>query len=235
MFTVDPATLGVKEDDQVLDVGCGTGRHSWGTYAHIDCSIYALDIGEADLFDTRYTLRLVDEKDKRNGSWLAIRGDAVNLPFKDNSFDRVICSEVLEHLSDDRKSIAELVRVLKTDGKLAVSVPAYLPETLFWRISRDYTNYPGCHIRIYREGQLIRLLQENNLRILNVCHKHALHSPYWFLRCLFGVNNDKALVPSLYHRFLVWDMKTNFKPVRWFEDVCNHIFHKSIVLYAEKV
>ena len=235
MFTVDHSILEIREGEQVLDVGCGQGRHSWGIYSHIDCSICALDMGQEDLIKTRYTLRLVDEREKRNGGWLAIRGDALNLPFKDASFDRVICSEVLEHLDDDRKGMQELARVLKPDGKLAVSVPAYLPETIYWRISKDYHNYLGCHVRKYKLRQLTSLIQQSNLRVLAIRYKHALHSPYWLLRCLFGVHNDKAFIPSLYHRFLVWDMTTNYKPVRWLEDMCNHIFPKSVVVYAEKV
>ena len=234
MLTVDYELLGIQESDQVLDVGCGTGRHSWGTYNRVNCSICALDLAEENLVRTRHTLGLIDEQEKRDGKWLAIRGDAMSLPFKDASFDRVVCSEVLEHVDDDKQGVKELVRVLKADGMLAVSVPAYLPETIYWKISKDYHNYPGCHVRIYKARELTSLLQQNNLRICAVRRKHALHSPYWLLRCLFGINNEKALVPSFYHKFLVWDLKAKSWPVRLLDHICNRIFPKSIVMYAHK-
>ena len=234
MITVDHRLLGIREGDQLLDVGCGEGRHSWSVYGQIDCSVCALDIGQESLQKARYTFHLIDGQDKRNGSWLAIRGDATRLPFRDASFDRVVCSEVLEHLHDDGRGVEELVRVLKADGMLAVSVPTYLPERICWKISKDYRSTPGGHVRIYRSNELIGLLCRNDLRILAVRHKHALHSVYWVLRCLFGLKNDKALVPSLYHRFLVWDIKTKSRPVRWLDDVLNRLFPKSIVIYAQK-
>lgn len=234
MYTVDHESLGIQEGEQVLDVGCGEGRHSWGMYDRVDCSICAVDIEEENLRKTRFTLAHVDERLKRNGGWLAIRGDATNLPIKDASFDKVVCSEVLEHLNDDKQGIRELVRVLKDEGILAVSVPNYLPETACWKISRAYHSSPGGHVRIYKTGELIGLLRQNNLHICAVRYKHALHSIYWLLRCIFGINNEKALIPSLYHRFLVWDLKTNSRPVRILEDICNHFFPKSVVIYAQK-
>lgn len=234
MLTVDYELLGIQQGDQVLDVGCGTGRHSWTAYSRINCSVCALDLVEENLVKTRLTLRLINEQEKRNGKWLAIRGDAMSLPFKDASFDRVVCSEVLEHVDDDKQGVKELVRVLKADGMLAVSVPAYLPETIYWKISKDYHHCPGGHVRIYRRRELASLLHQNNLRICAVRRKHALHSPYWLLRCLFGIHNEKALVPSLYHKLLVWDLKTRTRPVRLLDDICNHIFPKSIVIYAQK-
>jgi len=234
MLTIDHRLLGIQAGDQVLDVGCGEGRHSWGMYNQIDCLIYALDIEEENLKKTRYTFYLMDEQEKRSGKWLAIRGDATNLPFKDASFDRVVCSEVLEHLDDDRRGIRELVRVLKASGMLAVSVPTYLTETIYWKISKDYHSRPGCHVRKYRAGELVNLLRQNNLRVYAIRHRHALHSVYWLLRCLFGIKNEKALIPSLYHKFLVWDLKTKSKPIRLLDDVLNHVFPKSIVIYAQK-
>ncbi|RLC92196.1 MAG: SAM-dependent methyltransferase [Chloroflexi bacterium] len=234
MLTVDHELLGIQGSDRVLDCGCGTGRHSWGTYKQIDCSICALDIGQDDLQKTRYALWQVDEQEKRNGRWLAIRGDATALPFRDATFDKVVCSEVLEHLTDDRAGLAELVRVLKPHGMLAVSVPAYLAESLCWKISKGYRTTPGGHVRIYRPGQLAALLSHSNLRICAVRRKHALHSVYWVLRCIFGIRKEKALIPSLYYRFLVWDLKTKSKPVRLLEDLLNRLFPKSVVIYALK-
>jgi ubiquinone/menaquinone biosynthesis C-methylase UbiE len=234
MLTVDHELLGIQGSDKVLDVGCGNGRHSWGTYKQVDCSMCALDIGQDDLQKTRYALYQVDEQEERNGRWLAIRGDAATLPFRDGSFDKVVCSEVLEHLNDDETGVRELVRVLKSNGMLAVSVPTYLPESICWKISKGYRTTPGGHVRIYRSGQVVGLLRQNNLRICAVRYKHAFHSIYWVLRCIFGIRREKALVPSLYHKFLVWDIKTKSKPVRFLEDVLNRLFPKSVVIYATK-
>ncbi len=163
-----------------------------------------------------------------------MRGDAASLPLKSGSFDRVICSEVLEHVADDRQSVGELVRVLRDDGVIAVSVPTRLTESIYWRISRQYSRNPGGHIRIYKAKEIKQLLRDYNLEIFGVRHKHSLHSIYWLLRCMFGVNNEKALIPRLYHSLLVWDLKTRTRPVRLLDDLCNHLFPKSIVIYARK-
>ena len=63
-------------------------------------------------------------------------GDALRLPFPDDTFDRIIASEVLEHVPDDQAALDELFRVLKPGGTLAVTVPAWLPEKICWALSR---------------------------------------------------------------------------------------------------
>ncbi len=234
MLTIDYNLLGVQDGERILDVGCGHGRHSWEAYKRNGCLICALDIEEESLIKTRYVLRLMDEQANSKRNWLVIRGDAVNLPFKDAFFDKIICSEVLEHLSDDQQGVREMVRVLKDDGILAVSVPTYLTETVYWRISKDYYNHPGGHIRKYKSREIFNLLEQSNLHIYAIRHEHALHSIYWLLRCLFGVKNEKALIPALYHKFLVWDLKIRSKPIRLLESLLNLFFPKSIVLYARR-
>lgn len=234
MLTVDCNLLGIKDGEQVLDVGCGEGRHSWEVLRRNGCLICALDIGEESMVKAGYVFRLMDEQGESKGRWALLRGDAMSLPFRDGCFDRVICSEVLEHLPDDERGIRELVRVLKGDGVLAISVPTYLTESIYWKLSKDYHSNPGGHVRKYKAGELIASLRRHNLCIHAVRHKHALHSIYWLLRCLFGVGNERAPVPSLYHRFLVWDLETRSRPVRLLDDLLNHLFPKSLVLYAHK-
>lgn len=234
MLTIDYDLVGIKSGERVLDVGCGEGRHSWEACKQNDCLVYALDIGEANLKKAQDSFRLLDNAGEFKGKWILINGDIISLPFKDASFDKVVCSEVLEHIPDDHGGIRELVRVLKDDGILAVSVPSYSPEAICWKLSREYHDVPGGHVRIYKAGELMSKLRQNNLHIYAVRHKHALHSFYWISRCLFGINNDKALLPYLYHKFLVWDIKTKSKPVHLLDDLLNNFFAKSIVLYTRK-
>ena len=83
-----------------------------------------------------------------------IQGNALNLPFPDNHFTHIICSEVLEHLVDYKKALIEINRVLKPGGTLAVSVPCFFPEWVCWLLSSAYHEMPGGHLRIFREKQL---------------------------------------------------------------------------------
>src|SRR5207253_2879063 len=93
------------------------------------------------------------------GAAIAVRGDALALPFADATFDRVIVSEVLEHVTEDAAAIAELRRVLKPGGTVAVTVPRWYPERVCWALSEEYHSNPGGHVRIYRATQLRRRLR----------------------------------------------------------------------------
>ena len=52
-----------------------------------------------------------------------IKGDICNLPFKENSFDFILCNHVLEHINDDNKAMKELYRVLNKNGTAILQVP----------------------------------------------------------------------------------------------------------------
>ena len=65
-------------------------------------------------------LRILKGRQSR-GSYVA--ADGMRLPFKTGIFDQTICSEVLEHLADDRKALQELARVMKPSGQLIITFP----------------------------------------------------------------------------------------------------------------
>ena len=234
MLTIDYDLLGLKDGERILDIGCGEGRHTWQACKVKNCVACGLDLDHTSLAKGRLVLWHLDEQGESKGDWLLTEGSILRLPFKDRTFDKIICSEVLEHVPDDSQGIKEIVRVLKDDGTLAVSVPSYLPEAICWKLSKTYQNTPGGHIRIYKASELRSKLSQNNLDIFAVRRKHALHSFYWISRCLFGSENEKAFFPSLYHKFLVWDLKTNTRAVKVLDDALNNFFGKSVVFYARK-
>lgn len=234
MLTIDYELLGIKDGEQVLDIGCGEGRHSWQACKECNCLVYALDIEQANLKKAHNMLYLMDQQGESKGKWVVSKGDITNLPFEDATFDKIICSEVMEHIHEEQKAIKEMMRVLKDDGILAISVPTYLQETICWKLSNDYHHKPGGHIRIYKASELTSKLRQNNLNVFAIRHKHALHSFYWISRCIFRMDNEKALFPSLYYKFLVWDICNNKKPIRLLENFLNNFFSKSTVVYASK-
>jgi SAM-dependent methyltransferase len=201
----------------------------------------ALDLGDSEVKKTAASLRELDALPRAAGgslpdagSWGVIRGSGYTLPFATHSFDCVIISEVLEHLHDDDAALRELSRVLRPGGLLAVSVPREGPEAVCWALSRAYRSMPGGHVRIYRRTALRRKLGEHGYRVVATHFAHALHAPFWWLRCLVGIENADALPVRLYHRLLVWDLMQRPAVTRLAEKLLNPIIGKSVVFYAVK-
>jgi SAM-dependent methyltransferase len=164
-----------------------------------------------------------------------VNGDALRLPFPDASFDRVIASEVLEHIWGDESAIAELVRVLRPGGRMAVTVPARFPERVCWALSHRYHDTPGGHVRIYRQHELERRLERAGLTMKGSRHVHALHSPYWWLRCAYGVDDTSVWPVRRYHDFLVWQIERRPRWVTALDEALNPVLGKSLVVYTQKV
>ena len=164
----------------------------------------------------------------------AMRTDTTRLPFINNIFDLVICSEVLEHIRDHRQAVTELARVLHPGCPLVVSVPRYWPEKICWSISKAYRLAEGGHVRIYCKGELIDLLTAAGLRLWAVHWAHSLHTPYWWLKCVVGPQRKDHLLVNLYHRFLTWDIMQQPQTTRFFDRLLNPLLGKSLVLYFIK-
>ena len=165
-----------------------------------------------------------------------VNGDGTRLPFADDTFDRIICSEVMEHIPDDAAAASELARVLKPGGTIAVTVPTWLPEQVCWALSDEYHApfVEGGHVRIFTEASLRRRFRDAGLKPGDVHHAHALHSPYWWLKCAVGPTNDTNPLVQAYHRLLVWDITEAPKLTRWTEKLLNPVLGKSLVLYSTK-
>ena len=235
MLTVDFDRLGLRAGERVLDMGCGAGRHAFEMYRR-GADVIALD-QDADELATvsEWFAAMRDEGDLPLGAEADVKqGDALNLPFPDGDFDRVVAAEVLEHIPDDDAAIAELVRVLRPGGTIAVTVPRWLPEKVCWALSDAYHEVEGGHVRIYRGHELVAKLEAAGLRFTGRDHVHGLHSPYWWLKCAVGVTKDEHPAVKAYHRVLVWDIVKRPLPTRLAERVLDPLLGKSMVLYLEK-
>ncbi len=130
--------------------------------------------------------------------------------------------------------MAELARVLRPGGTMAITVPRFGPELINWALSDEYHNVPGGHVRIYRRRVLEERLRAAGLRVRAHHYAHGLHSPYWWLKCFVGTTNDEHRLVKLYHRLLVWDIVKRPWLTRRAEALLSPLMGKSLVVYLDK-
>ncbi len=235
MLTVDFGRLSIRPGTRLLDLGCGAGRHAFEAARRGAC-VVALDMDRAELAQVGAITAAMTEAGEipAGASITAAAGDATRMPFGDDSFDVVIAAEVMEHIPADQSAMNEVARVLRPGGAAAVTVPAWLPERICWLLSDDYHNVPGGHIRIFTRYELETKLHRAGLAVGGHHHAHALHSPYWWLKCAVGVHDDDHPLASAYHKLLVWDIMRKPAVTQLTDRALNPPIGKSLVVYASK-
>ena len=217
----------------MLDVGCGQGRHT-AELCRWDCRAVGVDLSVDELKVAKNVLSYKHWAHEATGHGDFLAVDATRLPFRDATFDRIVCTEVLEHIPNDKAALRELVRVLKPGGLMAVSVPNYLPEVLFWTISWGYWHSPGGHIRIYRPGEMADALKENGLELYAQRLRHTIQTVYWFFRCAFNIYNENFFITRYLQKFVQWHYARRVRLLEYLEAFVNPVFGKDLVLYARK-
>lgn len=235
MLTVELELLDVEPGHRVLDLGCGAGRHTFAALqrgAHVVCA--DLDVELLAEVAVMSAAMIESGQVPEGASAAFVQTDATRLSFRDDTFDRVIVSEVLEHVPDDASAMNEVARILKPTGKAAVTVPRWWPERVCWALSDEYHANEGGHVRIYRAHELTRRLERSGLKPRRSHYAHALHVPYWWLKCASGVRDEDAALPKLYHRLLVWQIEKKPRLLDMLEKRLNPFLGKSYVVYAER-
>lgn len=117
---------GIKNGMKVLEVGCGSGAFTTFVARAVgeEGEVFAIDIQPEMLKQIEQKTKQPENKDIKNIK--LIEGDALNLPFEDNSFDLIYTITVFQELPDKNKALKGMKRVLKPKGLLAIT--EFLPD-----------------------------------------------------------------------------------------------------------
>ena len=234
MLTFNLKKYNLKDDGLMLDVGCGEGRHIFGVmqdYPMMKC--IGIDMDKASLNKAEEGYEYF--KSISNAGAEFFIGSAYSLPFESDSFDLIVCSEVLEHLHEYNDAVKEIHRVLKPGGKFYASVPASWPEKICWYLSKEYQNQPGGHLRIFNQNDLVDEIEGEGFKFLSSERFHSIHSPYWWLRCFFWNSQDANFLVKLYKKLLERHILKKPIILNQIDKLLNPILGKSFSMYFEKL
>ena len=234
MLTVDFDRLRVGRRTRFIDVGAGAGRHSYEALRR-GADVTAFDMDEVELkgVDDMFGAMAEVGEVPPGGTGSVKVGTILDMPYDDGSFDVVLASEILEHVPEIDQAVAELVRITAPGGILAITVPRWLPERICWALSDEYHANEGGHIRIFKADELQAKVEGHGLTTTHRHHAHALHAPYWWLKCAVGVERDQHPFVRAYHRLLVWDMMKAPAATRLAERALDPVIGKSVALYFQ--
>jgi len=166
--------LVVSDKDTILEVGCGNGYYlSLLNRLDNETKLTGIDNDSSALQAAK---KIIKEKSTK-----LILGPAEKLPFEDNSFDKVVMSEVIEHVEDENRSLQEIHRVLKKGGVLVLTTCnldyPYLWDPVNWTLQHFFDTHIKSgfwagiwnqHTRMYKEEQIAQLLKIAGFKVEKV-------------------------------------------------------------------
>lgn len=218
----------VQLEDSVLDVGCGDG--GFITYcANRGAEVTFVDIDPGKIIE--------NEKRLQDSPARGIHGlvsDANPLPLPDSRFDKVICTEVMEHVENPATFLAELVRVGKPGAQYLLSVPDPASETVQQQVAPQLYFEKPHHIRIFAREDFLRLVSDAGL----IIEKQTTYGFFWSMFWAFFWTCDQDLAepwhPLLQHWGRTWETLLSMRDGPRIKEALDDALPKSQVIIARK-
>lgn len=205
---------------RILDIGCGTGFNI--TYLH------QLGYRQVDGLDISRDALMYCKSRQLNSLTIA---SAENLPIQRSTYDVILALDIVEHIADDRQVMAEIFRILKTDGALIVFVPAY---QFLWSFQDEISH----HQRRYEANDLKHKVTQAGFEIKKLSYVNSFLFPViWFGRNIlrtfpsfFKISSESQMNPTWMNKFLYYIFKAEMPLLRFM----NFPFGVSIICVCTK-
>ncbi|MCE9630297.1 MAG: methyltransferase domain-containing protein [Planctomycetia bacterium] len=188
-FSIEPA-------DTVADIGCGRGRSSLFA-ARRGAEVIAVDVDAGRLESLQ--ARLAESPAR---AFRVVRGESTRIPLPDATATKVVCMEVLEHVTDPAAIVAELARITKPGGRLLLSVPDPIAESVQQQVAPPFYWQPPHHVRVFERDAFDDLVRQAGLIIDSRHEGSFFHALHWIL--FWAGDGPECPNPALAHWASTW-------------------------------
>jgi SAM-dependent methyltransferase len=136
-------------------------RQPRGRVLEVGCGLSPIVTGRDDVIYSEVSLRAIRALKAVHARGLYVVADGTQLPFRSDTLDQVICSEVLEHIADDEAALRELARVARRGGSVYITVPH---RQAYFAADDAYVG----HLRRYEVPDMERKLERAGLHVVYV-------------------------------------------------------------------
>lgn len=218
----------IAPDHTLVDVGCGAG----GNLKF--CAPLAKRVIGIDIDPTKIEMATQALAAGGSDNATLIVSDASPIPLENGIADRVVCTEVLEHVEDPAKTLAELWRIGKPGALYLISVPGQLSEEMLKPIAPSFWFEHPNHIRIFNKLDFENLVKNSDL----IIERQEFVSFYWAiwhtLLCLCNVEHHTGTHPALDLWSEAWDAVLADSAAKERIRALDKVLHKSHIIIARK-
>lgn len=222
--------LKVNKNTMLLDVGCGRGT-TLVPFSKLTKIAVGVDLNRNSLITAK-------AKDNDTSKALLVNGLADKLPFKEETFDVVVCREMLEHVDKPSVTLKELSKVLRPNGYLCLTVPNSRTEKLLSFINPKWMEICG-HSSLFTALELNSLLSNAGFKIFTQSGERFFYTYFWFFHCILRTTHDQTgrplnnewLTKLLY---LFWRYFTRIPGASKIIEIGNKVLPKSTYIYCVK-
>ncbi len=174
LFGRELQSAGIPPHARILDAGTGTGTNLRMLRDLRYSKVEGLDMSEE-------AIRWCADK----GLGPVRRGSVCDMPFEDGWFDAVLATDIIEHVEDDKRALAEIARVVRPGGNVLITVPAF---PALWGLQDEVS----LHRRRYRMAALVRLVRASGFSVVRAYHfNYLLFLPIWAARRIMRLTRTR--------------------------------------------